>query len=88
MKTNQKDATKNSSAEEKEADRIGKLIHECRKLRGWSQQYLTDQVNKFEGGEGVYRQLISSFECGDRLPTICQLKAIGAALEQNVREWL
>ncbi len=74
--------------EDREAERIGKLIRKHRKKKGWSQQNLSEQTNLYAGGEFMYRQLISLFECGDRLTKLCEIKAIAQALGSNYREWL
>lgn len=76
------------STEESNAVRIGKLIRRHRRGQGLTQQDLSDQARRKPGGEGIYRQLISCFETGRRIPTIYELDSICLVLGVRSRDWI
>jgi transcriptional regulator with XRE-family HTH domain len=78
---------KPASQDALDAKRIGKLIRQWRRRKGWTQADLTLEVSEIAGGENIYRQLISLFETGKRQPTLTQLQAIGSALNLPISVW-
>jgi transcriptional regulator with XRE-family HTH domain len=60
--------------------RIGELIRELRKARGWSQGRLASEINDAHG-TSLSREYVSNWECSKIQPGVFYLRALSAVLD-------